>query len=215
MRVDWAAQGKKRQLVIRRHTILLASAALLAATSAAAGSLEVWENSRGAPGVTAHFPTGPAQQARIFYDASSAETGGLLFGASDIEFQAKGSIDFVDFDCHFQGCNPNDYVFDPGTESTTPRPGRLSVSDPDTEPRSGIYDIGTLTFDAPQQPGNVLLFQCYYTDLAGHEHTCNQFVVVQLPEPCRATSLLAGAVLLFGTLRPRRRASRRAFRKGR
>ena len=190
---------------MRRRTIRFASALFaLAATAASAGSLDVWEDSRGAPDVTASFPVGPAQQARIFYDASSAETGGLLFGASDIQIQAKGSIDFVDFDCNLPGCNQQDYVFDPGTEFTTPRPGKLTVTHFDSEPQSGIKDIGTITFHAPQEPGTMPLVDCFYTDLDSHEHTCSPFVLVTLPEPACAAALLAGAALIAG-LRAHRR----------
>jgi len=190
---------------MRRHGILLAvSVVWLAATAAAGGSLDFWENTRGAEDVTASFPTGPAQTAHIVFDASSAETGGLIFGASEIEILAKGSIDFVAWSCELQGCNQSDYSFDPGTESTTPRPGRVVVSDPDLDPKSGLYNLGTITFNGPQAPGNMPLVNCNYTDLDYHEHSCSPFVLVTLPEPAGAVAWLAGAALLFGPLRRRR-----------
>ncbi|HKA15072.1 MAG TPA: hypothetical protein VKH41_08650 [Myxococcota bacterium] len=44
----------------------------------------------------------------------------------------------VAWNCELQGCNQSDYAFDPGTESTTPRPGRVAVSDPDLDPKYGL-----------------------------------------------------------------------------
>ena len=150
------------------------------------------------------FPTGVAQTAHIVFDASSAETGGLIFGASEIEIRPQGSMDFVGWDCELQGCNQSDYVFDPGTQ-IPPRPGRLAVSDPDLDPKAGVYDLGTITFNGPQESGTMPLVGCNYTDLEFHEHTCNQFVLVTLPEPAGIAALLAGAALLFGPLRRRAR----------
>jgi len=191
---------------MRRLEILLLSAALIAAAAAAAaGSLDFWEDSRGAQDVTAVFPTsGTAQTAHIVFDASSAETGGLIFGASEIEILPQGSMDFVvgGWDCELLGCNASDWVFEPGTENSNP-PGRLAVSDPDVDPKAGRYDLGTITFIGPQEPGTMPLVGCNYTDLEFHEHTCNQFVLVTLPEPSGAAALLAGAALLFGPLRRR------------
>jgi hypothetical protein len=190
---------------MRRLEILLVSAAILsAAATAAAGSLDFWEDSRGAQDVTAFFPpSSVAQIAHIVFDASSAETGGLIFGASEIEVIAQGSMDFVDWDCELQGCNQSDYVFDPGTQFTSPRPGRVAVSDPDLDPKFGPYDLGTITFNGPQAPGTMPLVNCNYTDLEYQEHSCNQFVLVTLPEPAGVVALLAGAALLCGPLRRR------------
>src|SRR2546427_366132 len=99
-------RGRGRKTKMSRHQIALAAVLIgLAASPAAAGSLDVWEDSRGARDITALFPTGAAQAAHIVFDASSAETGGLIWGVSDIEILAKGSIDFVDFSCELQGCN--------------------------------------------------------------------------------------------------------------
>ena len=134
-----------------RRQIALATVLIGLAAPAAAGSLDFWEDSRGAEDVTAVFPTGVAQTAHIVFDASSAETGGLVFGATEIEIRAHGSMDFVAWDCELQGCNQSDYIFDEGTESTTPRPGRVAVSDPDLDPKFGPYDLGTITFNGPQE----------------------------------------------------------------
>ena len=187
---------------MRRLEILLLSAALIAAAAAAgAGSLDFWEDSRGAQDVTAAFPpSGAAQTAHIVFDASSAETGGLIFGASEIEILPEGSMDFVAWDCELQGCNESDYVFVPGTDPN----GRVAVSDPDVEPKSGLYQLGTITFIGPQEPGTMPLVGCNYTDLEFEEHTCDQFVLVTLPEPAGSAALLAGAALLLGPLHRRR-----------
>lgn len=184
----------------QRRILLVGSAVCLAAATAAAGSLDFWEDSRGAQDVTAAFPTGVAQTAHIVFDASSAETGGLIFGASEIEIVAQGSIDFVAWDCELQGCNQSDWAFDEGTAGSSP-PGRVAVSDPDLDPKFGLYDLGTITFNAPQEPGAMPLVNCNYTDLEYQERTCDQFVLVTLPEPAGAAALLAGAALLFGPLR--------------
>ncbi len=188
----------------QRPILLVGSAVWLAAAAAGAGSLDFWEDSRGAQDVTAFFPpSGVAQTAHIVFDASSAETGGLIFGASEIEIIPQGSMDFVSWDCELQGCNASDWVFETGTENSNP-PARLAVSDPDVDPKAGLYDLGTITFVGPQEPGTMPLVGCNYTDLEFHEHTCNQFVLVTLPEPAGSATLLAGAALLFGPLRRRR-----------
>jgi hypothetical protein len=188
---------------MRRSGILLASALLaFAAKAATAGSLDFWENSRGAEDVTAHFPTGNAQVAEIYFDADSAETGGLVFGATEMEFRATGSVDFTGFQCGLAGCNAADWAMGP----TTKEPFEfVRVNDSDTEEKHGLYHMGTITFDGPQQPGSMFLYGCNYTTLDYVERTCTQFVVVQLPEPARASALLAGAALLVG-LCARRRA---------
>jgi hypothetical protein len=77
------------------------------------------------------------------------------------------------------------------------------VSDPDLDPKFGPYDLGTITFNGPQAPGTMPLVNCNYTDLEYQEHSCNQFVLVTLPEPAGVVALLAGAALLCGPLRRR------------
>ena len=187
---------------MRRRNILLASAlAALAATAATAGSLDFWESSHGAQDVTANFPNGPAQIADVDFDADSAEGGGLLLGATEIEIRPTGNVSFTAFSCQLRGCHADDYVFTPGTAG---QGGKLLVSDPDFDEKHGVYDLGTITFDAPQQPGTMPLVNCNYTGLDFQEHTCSPFVLVSLPEPARAAAQLAGAALLVA-LRARRR----------
>jgi hypothetical protein len=184
------------ETVMRRSNILLASAIFaIAATTASAGSLDFWESSRGARDVTAQFPNGPAQIADVDFDADSAEGGGMLLGATEIEIRPTDNVSFAAFTCQLKGCNSDDYVFTPGTAS---QGGKLLVSDPDFDEKHGIYDLGTITFDAPQQPGTMPLVNCNYTGLDFKEHTCSPFVLVSLPEPARAAALLASATLLAG-----------------
>ena len=188
---------------MRRPGILLASALLaFAATTATAGSLDFWEDSRGAQDVTANFPNGSAQIADVDFDANSAEGGGLLLGATEIEIRPTGNVSFTAFTCQLQGCHADDYVFTPGTAS---QGGKLLVSDPDFDEKHGIYDLGTITFAGSQEPGSMPLVNCNYTGLDFVERSCSPFVLVSLPEPARASALLAGAALLAG-LRACRRA---------
>ncbi len=183
-----------------KHKITLVGAAILfAASLAAAGSLDFWEDARGAQDVTALFPTGPAQVAHIVFDADSAEGGGIQGGASEIEIRPTGSAVFTAFSCAFQGCSPgNDYTFVGGGAGT----GLVLVTDPDFEgEKHGIHDLGTITFEAPQEPGGMPLIGCNYVDLNFVERTCTPFVLVTLPEPAGIAALLAGAALLLGPLR--------------
>jgi hypothetical protein len=182
-----------------------ASIAFVTAASAAAGTLDFWEHSRGAQDTTASFPTGTAWTAQIRFDADSAEGGGMVYGASEITIRPTGSVDFKDWSCALTGCNNSDYNFRTGTAGQPPGPedGVLVVSDPDLDEKHGIYDLGTITFDGPQEPGTMLLVTCNYTTLDFVERTCNPFVLVTLPEPGGAAALLAGAALLYGPLRRR------------
>ena len=63
-----------------RKIALAVSVLLLAAAPAMASTFQIYEDSLGAPGVTAQFPTGSGQVADIDFDADSAEDGGLLLG---------------------------------------------------------------------------------------------------------------------------------------
>jgi hypothetical protein len=185
-----------------RRTVLFASALLAFFGGAAtAGSLDFWEDSRGARDVTADFPTGTAQIADVDFDADSAEGGGMAFGATEIVIRPSGNISFTAFTCQLQGCN-GDYEFTPGTAS---QGGKVSVSDSDAMEKHGIYDLGTIMFDAPQSPGTMPLVECGYTGLDYVERTCSPFVLVSLPEPACAAALFAGAALLAG-LRAHRRS---------
>lgn len=185
---------------MRRRTMLFASAWVAFAAGASAGSLDFWEDSLGARDVTASFPTGTAQIADIDFDADSAEGGGLLFGASEIEIRPNGNVAFTAFTCELKGC-AGDFTFVPGNAS---QGGFVRVSDADGDEKHGIYDLGTITFDAPQQPGTMPLVKCSYTGLDFVERSCSPFVLVSLPEPMRVAALGAGAVLLAGMSARRR-----------
>ena len=121
----------------------------------------------------------------------------MVYGASEITIRPTGSVDFKDWACALQGCNSSDYNFRTGTGSQPPGPqdGLLVVSDPDLDEKHGIYDLGTITFDGPQEPGTMLLVTCNYTTLDFVERSCNPFVLVTLPEP-GAAALFAGVALL-------------------
>jgi MYXO-CTERM domain-containing protein len=186
---------------MRFHEILLASALLsLAAAPAAAGSLQFWEASRGAEGVTAYFPAGSGLQAYIYFDAASAETGGLAWGASEIKIVFSDSIHYVSFTCDLAGCNNSDWNFH-APDTQDPQEW-LKVSDPGIDEEHGIYHLGTVTFDGPQEPGSMPLVECNYTTLDYHERTCSPFVLVTLPEPASG-ALGAGAFLLLALRRRR------------
>ena len=189
---------------------LAATALLLAvapASAGAEGTLQFWEDSRGAPGATAEFPSGTALSADIDFDADSAEGGGLLYGATEIEIRPTGSVVFTGFTCELAGCTENqDYVFVPGNAGAG---AKILVSDPDFRGKHGIYDLGTIVFDSPEDPGSIPLVTCNYIGMDFVERTCSPFVLVNLPEPGAIASLAAGAALLFGPLRRRRNQRRR------
>ena len=191
---------------MRRRTKWISRAllALAAAAPAAAGTLQFWESSLGSEGVTANFPTGAALVAYIKFDADSAEGGGLQGGASEITIQPTGSMSFSAFDCSFHPCRANDdYVFTTGAAPG----GKLIVNDPNfSGEEHGIHDLGAITFDAPQAPGTMPLVGCNYTDVNFVERSCNQFVLVTLPEPGTVSALLAGASLLLALTRVRIRS---------
>lgn len=186
---------------MHRYRILLASALIgLGASAAAAGSLDFWEDTRGARDVTAAFPTGVAQSAHIVFDADSAEGAGLAYFPSEIEIHPTGSVAFVSFDCELQGCNQNDYEFFAGNAGEG---GKLIVSVIDGDELHGIFAVGAITFDGPQEPGSMPLVGCNYTTLDFVERTCSPFVLVTLPEPAGGAALLAGAALVLGLRRSR------------
>lgn len=175
---------------------------LILALPASAGTLLFWEDSQGAPGVTAPFANGVSLDADIDFDADSAEGGGLLWGATEIEIRPTGSVEFTGFSCQLQGCFENvDYVFVPGKSADG---ARVVVSDPDFQPKNGVWDLGTLRLDAPQDAGSVGLVDCNYTDANGVERSCDPFVLVALPEPGRGALLAAGCALLFAVRMIRR-----------
>ncbi len=186
------------------HRVALAVCSLLVvAAPAGAGTLQFWEDSLGAPGVTAEFPSGAGLVADIDFDADSAEGGGLLIGATEIEIRPQQGVTFVDFTCQLPGCSPNnDYVFVPGDEAGG---GVVLVSDPRVQPVNGIHDLGRIEFDAAQ-PGAMPLVSCNYAGADGVERSCNPFVLVSLPEPGGLAGLASGALLALA-LRRRRSTS--------
>src|ERR1700752_3374846 len=107
---------------------LAASALLFAAAPAWASSFQIYEDSLGSPGVTAQFGPGFSLVADVDFDASSAEGGGLLFGASEIEILPQGDAYLVAFVCQPAGCTEGvDYTFTAGGAGT----GSILISDPD------------------------------------------------------------------------------------
>ena len=153
---------------MRQHGILVASALawLLAAPATAAnGTLKFWEDTRGALGVTAVFPNGTSQTAQFLFDADTAEGGGLFGVVTGITIRPTGSISFVDFDCHFEGCScPNDCTFVPGSAADD---ARVVVDDTvDVDEKHGVWDVGVITFDAGQAPGTIELTSCAYVPAA-------------------------------------------------
>jgi hypothetical protein len=122
---------------------------LLSAAPGWAGSLQIFEGSLGAPGVTAQFPTGNGLTADIDFDASSAEGGGLSFGASEITIVPLGAAVLRAFTCQLAaGCTEGvDYVFTPGGAGV----GRIIVNDSDINPKNEIFNLVAIRFPADVQ----------------------------------------------------------------
>jgi len=141
-----------------------------------AGTLQYFESSRGSPGVTAVFTPGIALVASIEYDASSAEGGSLLFGASEITIVPLGDAVLTGFTCQLAaGCTPGvDYVFTPGGAGT----GQIVVSDPDGNPQTGIRQLGTITWDSLSS-GSLFLSNANYTDANATERTADPFTLAK------------------------------------
>jgi hypothetical protein len=188
------------------RTLLWSAAAWLAAAPAAAGTLDLWENTHGAEDVTALFPTGVARTAHIVFNANSGEGGGVLDGVTGIRIEPSGSVVFTAFHCDLDPCVAGeDYTFTPGGAGT----GVVFVNDWNSFGEiHGIHGVGTITFDGPQEPGAVLLKDCNYLGLDSQEHSCTPFMLARLPEPGRALSLTAGAALALGLRRRRTRQTR-------
>jgi len=173
-----------------RKIALAASALLLAAAPASASTFQIYEDSLGGPGATALFPTGTGLVADIDFDASSAEGGGLLFGASEIEIVPFGDAVLTAFVCQLAGCTEGvDYVFTAGGAGT----GSILVSDPDFNAKSGLFELGDITWDS-LAAGSLQLAGCNYTDANTVERTCDPFTLATtVPEP--GTGALVGVAL--------------------
>ena len=187
---------------MNRISLLAASVWLLAAP-AWAGTLQIYEGSLGSPGVTAVFAPGSGLVGDIDYDASTAESGGLLFGASEITIVPTGDAVLVAFACQVSGCTADDYEFVAGGAGV----GSLVVNDPTDlfpNPMTGVFELGDLTWDS-LIAGSLQLTGCNYTDSNGPpERTCDPFTVATtVPEP--GTGALVGfALAALGIARRRR-----------
>ena len=180
-----------------RKLAVAASAWLLCAAPAWAGSFKIYEDSLGGPGVTAAFPTGIGLVADIDFDASTAEGGGLALGAAGITIIPAGDVVFMAFACQLtSGCG--EVNFTPGGAGT----GSLMINDPDPNPKTGLFELGDLTFDSASF-GTIELAGCQYAPASGGEQTCDPFTMVQTPEP--GTGALLGLALGALALARRRR----------
>ena len=176
--------------MMNRKIALAVSALLCCAGPVSASTFQIYEDSLGSPGVTAQFPTGSGLVADVDFDASSAEGGSLLFGASEIEIVPLGDAVLVAFSCQLAGCTAGiDYVFTPGGAGT----GSILVSDPDLNPKTGLFELGDITWDS-LLGGSLQLVGCNYTDANAVERTCDPFTLATtVPEP--GTGALFGLAL--------------------
>jgi hypothetical protein len=185
---------------MNRISALAVALLVLGASPGWAGTLQYFEESLGSPGVTAQFAPGNGLIADIDYNASSAEGGSLLFGASEITILPLGDAVLSAFNCELAaGCvSGTDYVFTPGGAGT----GSIIVSDSDSNPQTGILELGLVTWDSLSS-GSLYLASCNYTDASATERTCSPFTLAQTPEPGTA-ALLGAALAALGIARRRR-----------
>ena len=172
-----------------RNLSVAVSALLLAAAPAWVSSFKIFEESLGSPGVTAQFPAGTGLVADIDFDASSAEGGSLLFGASEIHIVPLGDAVLTAFSCELAGCTEGvDYTFTTGGAGT----GSILVTDSNANPETGLRELGLITWDSSSS-GSLYLAGCNYsTTPTPHERTCDPFTLATtVPEP--------GSGLLLGT----------------
>jgi hypothetical protein len=184
-----------------RSTLALAVSLLsLLALPASAGTLKIFEESLGSPGVTATFAPGSGLVADLDLDASSAEGGNLFGGASEIHIVPLGDAVLTAFSCELAtGCT-DQFNFQAGGAGV----GFLTINDGDAFTQTGLQELGLLSWNSAAG-GSLYLTGCNYTspESSPVERTCDPFTIAQTPEP--GTGILLGVALAaLGIMRRRR-----------
>ena len=172
---------------------LATTALLLAVAPASAGTLQFWEVRSALPATPRRSRAGPHSRPTSTSMPDSAEGGGLLFGATEIEIRPDqlGRLGKLHLRARRLHAEPRLRV----------RAGRCERGSKDRNERPrlprehGIYDLGTIAFDSQDQPGSIQLVTCNYTGTDFIERTCNPFTLVSVPEPGAIASLVSGAAL--------------------